>query len=399
MTDLRTAFNDIPTGYTPTNPIDASFQDFIRIENLDTPTPLESYDTEGYFVYPPGSMAMDTDQCAAPCTLSYCNPDPSYHSTDAAPSMLTSYCSSSTISSDSVNSMTCLEVNTHQSYPSFSDEYLLGSDTTGSAPSTDSSLSPPQSFSSNSEHMAHFSTINPNNGLTPNTMVKLEDNYVVCQMVPTSFAQDVSTTRAPPCRPQTLDLVYEFEPSEHVYNQSDPLTLKSEDQTLRTQDKLFYPSSHSRPTRSEVGPNPGSSGSKCGTGAGKPNRVLEKAFACTMFDCTKRFARIDELKRHQRIHSDVKQFVCDVCEKGFTRSDHLMTHRRTHTGERPYPCFHCDRKFARSDERNRHSKVHFREKSKCGRKPKVVPVPQPVERTVPVSIGLGWTPPMQQLSL
>jgi uncharacterized Zn-finger protein len=99
-------------------------------------------------------------------------------------------------------------------------------------------------------------------------------------------------------------------------------------------------------------------------------KPLEKAFACQFPNCTKRFARVDELKRHQRTHSDVKQFVCDICSKGFTRSDHLMTHRRTHTGERPYPCSYCERRFARSDERNRHMKVHLRDRTKTGRRPR-----------------------------
>ncbi|THD24820.1 Early growth response protein 1-B [Fasciola hepatica] len=403
MTDLRSVFNDIPTGYTPTSPVDASFQDFLRIENLDTPTPLESYETDGYFVYPPGSMSGDTEHCATSSTLSYCNPDPCYRHPNVPPSMLTSCCSSSTVSTDSVNSMTCLEVNTRHGYPSFSDEYLLGSDTTGSAPSTDSSLSPPQSFGSNSDNVLEMKPslpiVNPGNGM-PINMMKLEDNYVVCQMLPISFIPEATTTRAPPCRPQTLDLVYEFESSDCVYEQGDPLTLKSNDTTFRTQDKLFYSSFNPRQAQPEVVQAAAPSGTKPSAATSKQqNRVLEKAFACTMYDCTKRFARIDELKRHQRIHSDVKQFICDVCNKGFTRSDHLMTHRRTHTGERPYPCFHCDRRFARSDERNRHSKVHFREKSKCGRKPKVVPIPQPVDRTVPGSTGLAWTPPMQELSL
>lgn len=84
----------------------------------------------------------------------------------------------------------------------------------------------------------------------------------------------------------------------------------------------------------------------------------EKHFVCTAEGCEKRFARVDELKRHQRTHSDFRPYTCNICDKGFTRSDHLITHRRTHTGEKPYSCQYCDRCFARSDERSRHVKTH-----------------------------------------
>ncbi|VUZ56885.1 unnamed protein product [Hymenolepis diminuta] len=84
----------------------------------------------------------------------------------------------------------------------------------------------------------------------------------------------------------------------------------------------------------------------------------EKQFVCNAEGCEKRFARVDELKRHQRTHSDFRPYTCNICDKGFTRSDHLITHRRTHTGEKPYSCQYCDRCFARSDERSRHVKTH-----------------------------------------
>nr|CDS27254.1 early growth response protein 3 [Hymenolepis microstoma] len=84
----------------------------------------------------------------------------------------------------------------------------------------------------------------------------------------------------------------------------------------------------------------------------------EKQFVCNAEGCEKRFARVDELKRHQRTHSDFRPYTCNVCDKGFTRSDHLITHRRTHTGEKPYSCQYCDRCFARSDERSRHLRTH-----------------------------------------
>ncbi|CAH8564526.1 unnamed protein product [Heterobilharzia americana] len=86
---------------------------------------------------------------------------------------------------------------------------------------------------------------------------------------------------------------------------------------------------------------------------------LEKRrYFCPENRLWKRFARPDELKRHHRIHTGTKPFMCKYCPRSFGRSDHLRTHTRSHTGERPYMCESCGRKFARSDERTRHKRIH-----------------------------------------
>jgi len=82
------------------------------------------------------------------------------------------------------------------------------------------------------------------------------------------------------------------------------------------------------------------------------------------------FRRKDELRRHERIHTLVKNYQCDECDKKFSRSDHLTTHKRTHSKQKPYVCVFykedgftkCLKKFARSDERCRHMKHCHMEK-------------------------------------
>ncbi len=53
-------------------------------------------------------------------------------------------------------------------------------------------------------------------------------------------------------------------------------------------------------------------------------------------DCSKKFARSDELARHYRTHTGEKKFgLPPVCDKRFMRSDHLMKHARRHSDFQP----------------------------------------------------------------
>ncbi|KAH7116126.1 hypothetical protein B0J11DRAFT_539292 [Dendryphion nanum] len=49
---------------------------------------------------------------------------------------------------------------------------------------------------------------------------------------------------------------------------------------------------------------------------------------------------------------------CGTCHKQYTKKEHLQRHERTHTGVRPFVCQLCGRSFARQDALNRHIKIH-----------------------------------------
>ncbi|KAK9473494.1 uncharacterized protein V1510DRAFT_362841, partial [Dipodascopsis tothii] len=49
--------------------------------------------------------------------------------------------------------------------------------------------------------------------------------------------------------------------------------------------------------------------------------------------CTRSFARLEHLKRHERSHTKEKPFGCPVCERCFARRDLLLRHQqKLHSG-------------------------------------------------------------------
>ncbi|KAA3676969.1 early growth response protein 1 [Paragonimus westermani] len=347
LTDLKTVFNDIQTGHTPTNQPDITFRDFSLLENLDTPTPLDSSEVETFFIYPPA----DNPDISENKQLQYCKPESS--SEEVLPP-LCKYTDSFSLQQSQVHSSFnyCgISPNAPQSKVTNCTPPLM-------VPAKPMFKPEPYPMCTRPSHLPLICARRSHPGLPENQLVTF---------VSQSISQTTPAIPPEQCAINTNSNTMTYQPmiqscenkimgtttSIDVHYTTHPIIESIVRRNVTNQQPYSHVLDH-KPTED----NHGQSKSK----------PLEKAFACQFPNCSKRFARIDELKRHQRTHSDVRQFVCDVCGKGFTRSDHLMTHRRTHTGERPYPCEHCDRRFARSDERNRHMKVHFRDKTRCMRK-------------------------------
>lgn len=53
--------------------------------------------------------------------------------------------------------------------------------------------------------------------------------------------------------------------------------------------------------------------------------------------CTRSFARLEHLKRHERSHTKEKPFQCPVCERCFARRDLLLRHKQKLHASFPEP--------------------------------------------------------------
>ncbi|TIA83560.1 hypothetical protein E3P98_00758 [Wallemia ichthyophaga] len=89
----------------------------------------------------------------------------------------------------------------------------------------------------------------------------------------------------------------------------------------------------------------------------------EKPYVCDYQGCGKAFAIAGALTIHKRTHTNERPFKCTFCDKAFSESSNLKKHLRTHTGDRPFECPHpsCDKRFARPDQVTRHQNVHYKQ--------------------------------------
>ncbi|VDD77520.1 unnamed protein product [Mesocestoides corti] len=368
MDEDPSPLSEIKTGYTPntTTPGDTG-RDFSSYENLDTPTPIKSSDLMAY-------ARLDTNVTISTTTI--------HHLTAADTQMFSHRGSSYGIPQaqpqhivrqpysvmETHRSHAYLQQQQHQipfaraSYPQAID-YL------------DSTSVNPNYFQSS------FSL--------PAIGVSTGPPQVISQINPSAPSTSIftSTPVYTPLQPMRLGTHGSFDHPSTSCERFEVLASRrsvSVPQTLSCRDVLPFTSNVCAPTATQT-TAPSYSVVKqepfefpidvrrasCSSLTGRPRRSLfapstsiasastkEKQFVCNAEGCEKRFARVDELKRHQRTHSDIRPYTCNICDKGFTRSDHLITHRRTHTGEKPYPCHYCERCFARSDERSRHVKTH-----------------------------------------
>ncbi|KAK4471216.1 hypothetical protein MN116_004665 [Schistosoma mekongi] len=403
--DIKAAFNDIPTGHTPTYTTDDSYKDFSKWENLNTPTPLDK-ESDNFFIYPPSS-AIKVEATVE-------NSQSIHHNNRISTQLLEAQYLKPLTSCE--NDQTIISQPSFQSplvywnlepHATTSSTHEIKSEASEESVSLASHINPIDTYNSgvivndwSTDCLLHptkynIDTISPNYGSLYNNN-NSNNTYTLSEIhTPWTTYQSNNFAIIPTTNNVSINdrTDYITSPGSNRTYSTCPITSMSE----VTDYKLNINQHKSREYCFETGYEQSNAPTTLQTEFSSHHNKCQKLsdqqkpFVCGMLSCNKRFVRIDELKRHQRTHSGIKQFICDICKKGFTRSDHLMTHRRTHTGERPYECKICDRRFARSDERNRHTKTHLRDKPRRGRKPRNATIPFPTTTCSTLTSTLATT--------
>uniref|UniRef100_A0A182U6A8 Zinc finger protein 865 n=1 Tax=Anopheles melas TaxID=34690 RepID=A0A182U6A8_9DIPT len=89
-----------------------------------------------------------------------------------------------------------------------------------------------------------------------------------------------------------------------------------------------------------------------------------KRFACEQ--CDKRFALLASLRKHLKIHRNIRNYRCEHCGESFCDRSSLRYHLAKHRGVPGFACDFCDRQFYTSSQwKQHHSLAHRQRTFRC----------------------------------
>ena len=89
----------------------------------------------------------------------------------------------------------------------------------------------------------------------------------------------------------------------------------------------------------------------------------KRQFVCDWSQCGQRFNRKSTFNNHKRfVHLNEKKFECNECQNKFYTKVILENHKRSHSGEKPFVCDdnNCDKRLKQKSQLNYHMKIHLK---------------------------------------
>lgn len=88
-----------------------------------------------------------------------------------------------------------------------------------------------------------------------------------------------------------------------------------------------------------------------------------RPFVCDI--CQKGFYKKSNLTQHYVTHTKVKDKTCEICGDTFVNEKTLIEHLMLHSGQKPFKCKICNAEFITSGRRLEHMKRKHMEKAEC----------------------------------
>ncbi|KAJ8708157.1 hypothetical protein PYW08_010523 [Mythimna loreyi] len=88
-----------------------------------------------------------------------------------------------------------------------------------------------------------------------------------------------------------------------------------------------------------------------------------RPFVCEI--CQKGFYKKSNLTQHFLTHEKIKDKTCEICGNTFVNEKTLAEHLRLHSGQKPFKCDKCNAEFVTSGRRLEHMKRKHMEKIEC----------------------------------
>ncbi|XP_053674408.1 zinc finger protein ZFP2-like [Anopheles nili] len=92
----------------------------------------------------------------------------------------------------------------------------------------------------------------------------------------------------------------------------------------------------------------------------KANNTETARFQCAY--CENSYSLLSSLRRHENVHTRIRQYICNICGKIFNKSSCLLQHERTHAVNVPYKCDFCGKSFKETIRLVEHKRIHTGEK-------------------------------------